>query len=546
MVVTRRQNAVGNVENIKQTQTLNRSSNGQVLCQDRPHPDRKLDGRKISSVAKRYIKFMSYAIECLVCMIAIFCLVLFLSPLLVVYNALKSIEKRWVYLKFRWVAMSGQDALWLQDKKENRLIINSSMVLECSNIQHLVDGIKARVVHCIAMKNEKGQPLFPRFSRCIHRGIFQYFLKEADCFDISEHVYAYEGPVPKSHEEMETLMSTLSAEDITFEKPPWHFIIIPKTYEGNEAIVLFRVHHGMADGVSLTRFLLELFPDEPLTNKQLVKFSSTDRKWMLINALLSGARMIVEKLFSKPDSSIIHGPLPKGVKKLSWSKPISLQAVKKIKDFTGTTVNDVLMACVSMSFHDYFKTHGVSNPPDVTASVPVDIRPKGQPLKVENNFAIVSLKLPAGKDNALENLYATKANMDKIKHSGEAFVIAVGGNTSVEYVPECITNLWNKPIANKHTCVLSNVPGPQQPFSVSGHKVKQIFFAPPQRDLVGIGVGVYSYAGEFSIGVSCDLNCMTDPKFIVKAFESRLFQLEKCVAGMNGQKEFDSGIESIE
>lgn len=523
MVVTRRQNVVGNVENLKQTQT---SANGQVLGQDRS--DRKLDARKISSVAKRYLKFVSYPVECLVCAIAIFYIVLILSPVLVVYNILKFIEKQWFYFKWGWVAMSGQDALWLQDTKENRLIINSAMVLECSNIQHLVDSVRALILRCIAMKNENGQQRFPRFTKCIHSGQFQYFLKEYDHFDINEHVYAYDGPVPKSHEEMETLMSTLSAEDIMFDKPAWQYLIIPKTYEGNEAILLLQLHHGMADGVALTRFLLEQFPDKPLTSNQLVKFSTVNRKWFLFNALVSGARILIEKIISSPDSSIIHGPPLKGVKKMSWSKPISLQAVKKIKNYTGTTVNDVLMACVSMSFHDYFKAHGVSNPPDVMVTVPVDVRPRGQPLKVENNFAVVSLKLPTSEGGTIENLYATKTNMDDIKHSGEAFVIAIGGNTTVEYIPECITKLWNVPIANKHSCVLSNVPGPQEPFSVSGHKVKQIFFAPPQRNLIGIGVGLFSYAGEFSIGVRCDLNCMTDPKWIVKAFESRLVQLEKC------------------
>ena len=543
MEVSQRRKVVGNVEDLKPTQSSNGPANGLARRQDFPHSDRKLNGRNISSVAKRYFKIVSYPIECLVCAIAIFYLILFLSPVLIVFNVLKFIEKQWVFFKSGCAAMSGQDALWLQDNEENRMYINSSMVVECLNIEHLVNAVRECLLRSIALKNEKGQQRFPRFSKCIHPGIFQYFLKEAEDFDISQHVYAYEGPVPESHEGMEALISTLSAKNITFDKPPWQFIIIPKTYDGNEAVVLFRMHHGLADGVSLTRFLLEQFPDESLTNNQLVKFSSVDRKWMLLNALLSGAKIIIEKLISRPDNSIIHGPMPGGVKKMSWSKPINLQTVKKIKNATGTTVNDVLMACVSMSFHDYFKTHGVSSPPDVTASVPVDTRVRGKPIKLENNFAIVSLKLPASKDDPLQNLYETKIHMDHIKHSGEAFAISIGGSMSVEYMPDCINNLWNVPIANKHSCVLSNVPGPQQIFSISGHKVKQMFFAPPQRDLVGIGIGLVSYAGEFTIGVCCDLNCMKDPQHIVKAFESRLEQLEKCVTSKNGQTEFDSGIE---
>ncbi|XP_028398590.1 uncharacterized protein LOC114522161 [Dendronephthya gigantea] len=543
MEVTQRRNIVGNIENLKQTSKANGSANGQVNNRDRLHPDRKLNAREITSIAKRYLKILSYPIECIVCAIAIFYIVLILSPLLLVYNVLRFIEKQWVYLRSGWVAMSGQDALWLQDTKENRLIINSAMALECTNIEHLVDGVREIVQRCIKMKKPNGQAVFPRLNKCIQRGIFQYFLKDPDSLDIADHIYAYSGPAPKSHEEMESLISTLSAKDFTFESPPWQFIIIPKTYDRNEAIILFRLHHGMADGVSLTRFLLEQFPDKPLPENKLLKYSAVNRKWIYLNGLLAGSRILVEKLFSTPDCSIIHGPPLKGVKKMSWSQPISLQVIKKIKNHTGTTVNDIMMACVSMSFHDYFRAHGVSNPPDVTITVPVDVRPKGQPLELENNFAVVTLKLPVSEEGALENLYATKRHMDEIKHSGEAFVLAIAGNLTVEYIPEFLTKLWNVPIANKHSFVMSNVPGSQEQFSICGHKVTQIFFAPPQRNLVGIGVGIYSYAGEFSIGVQSDLNCMTDPKWIVKAFESRLAQLEKCIVSSTGQIEFDSGIE---
>lgn len=525
MVVSRRQNIVGNVEDLEQT----KPSNGHILTQDSRNENRKLDARKASTVVKRYINFVSYSVECLVSFIAIFYFVLILSPVIVVYNVLKYIEKQWVHFTTGGVSMSGQDALWLQDSKENRLIINSATVVDCKDIQHFVSGVKDIILRTISLKNEKGELVYSRFRQCIHRGIFQYFLEDFNKFDVDDHVYAHEGPVLKSQEEMETLLSTLSFEDMSFDKPPWHLIIIPKTYEGNEAILFLRAHHGLGDGVSFTKFCLEQFPDKPLTNNQPVKFSSVHRKRMLLKALVSGARVLLGKLFSYPDSSIIHGRQLKGEKKMAWSKPLNLLTVKKIKNFTGTTVNDVLMACISMSFHDYFKSHGVANPPDVKVFVPVDVRSKGDPLKIENNFSVVTMKLPASKEDALESLYATKVSMDYIKSSGEAFVMALGANTAVEYMPEFITNLWNMPISNKHSCVLSNVPGAQQLFSVAGHEVKQVFFVPPQRDLVGIGIGIYSYAHEFSIAVSGDVNVMTDPRWIVKAFESRLAQLEKCV-----------------
>lgn len=538
MVVVRRQNTVDKVENyevLKPTKTENvkdpaRSMQLQQLV------------KVLSKLARQCFKCFWYLIKCLACTFVVFCIITMLFPALLVYNVLRLVEKKWSYHVHGWIAMSGQDSLWLQDNKDNRMIINSAIVVKCDNIPQLVSGLQTILQRCLLKVDKKGHKTYSRLKNYIHCGVFQYFLRECDTFDLKHHVYQYQGATPNSHEEMQSLFSTMSGEEISFEHPPWHFVVIPKTYEeSNEAIIFFRCHHGVADGISLTRFLLAEFPDETILEKKLVKFSSVHRNLMLLNGLLCGAKILLEKLLYPQDNSIIHGKCPIGQKKMAWSQPISLQQVKNIKNYTGTTVNDVLMSCVSMSFHDYFKAHGISHPPDVTVSVPVDVRSGDQPFALENNFAIVSLSLPVSKEDALESLDETKRQMDLIKHSGEAFVLSVGGNLTMEYFPEVITNLWTKPIANKHSSVLSNVPGPQHEFSIAGNKVTQMFFTPPQRDLVGIGVGLYSYAGQFSIAVQSDKNCLDDPKFIVKAFELRLAELHKTVLSMNKQTEFDRG-----
>lgn len=541
MVVVKRPNLVGNYEDLKDT-NQNLADTTKMQAKNQERTDRKLTFRKITSAVKYSIWLTYYASQCLVATVAILYVLILFSPLLFFYNVLKFIEKKWVYLTTGSVAMTGQDTLWLQDTKKNRLIINSVMVLESNNIESVVDGVRTTINRCIAMKNELGGVAYPRLTKCIRCGIFQYFLKEADNFDITRQVYRYDGETPKSHEEMEDLLSRFSTKDLPFDIPSWRFILI-KSYKANEVVLLFRMHHGLADGVSLTRFISLIFPDQVFEGK-MNTFSDTDRMFMYIKGLLIGARLLLGKLFSPKDQSIIHGSELNGVKKVSWSKPIDLQVIKKIKNLTGTTVNDVMMGCLSMSFHDYFISQGVMDPPDIKSAVPVDVRSPDRAIELENNFSIVSLKLPVSKKHILEQLYATKASMDEVKYSGEAFVMAAAANYSVEYIPEVITNLWNKPISNKHSSVVSNVPGPTNPFTVAGHRVKAIFFWPPQRDLVGIGVGFYSYAGKVSIGVVGDVNCLANPKWIVRAFESKLAQLEKCVVGTNSQPEIDSGIES--
>ena len=199
-----------------------------------------------------------------------------------------------------------------------------------------------------------------------------------------------------------------------------------------------------------------------------------------------------------------------------------------------------------MSLHDYFKSQGITDPPDVLASVPVDVRfQEAAEMKFENNFAIVSLKLPVSEKDIMQQLYSTKANMDEVKHSGEAFAMATAASYTVEFIPAFITNIWNKRIANLHSMVLSTVPGPTTPLTIGGLKTKELFFWPPQRDLVGIGIGVYSYNGKVIIGVQGDVNCLCKPQLIVKGFEAKIAEMERCIFNSTSQTEVDSGVETV-
>lgn len=543
MVVTRRQNATENYQDIKQPAT--QSPNGQMSKVLPKSQDSSVSRKWTFRHISRAVWSIFYVFHCFVSAIAMLSLYAFLSPLLVVYNVLKFVEKWLVRLRTGANAMTGQDALWLQDSEKNRMIINSVMVLE-ETTDATVDSVRAVVMRCVAMKNEAGELAYPRLTKYIRRGNFQYFLEETQNFDIAHQVFEYDGARPKSREEMEELLSRLVGEGLRLDIPPWRFIVIRKGYENRDAVVLFRMHHGLADGVSLTQFLTRVLPDHEVPSRPtaLAKFSNVSRMLITIKSFLVCPKVVLGKLFSSADHSILHCPQIAGVKRVSWSGPIDLQVIKRIKKQTGTTVNDVMMACLSMTLHDYFKSQGIAEPPDVTASVPVDVRFEEPELKFQNNFAIVSLKLPVSEKDILRQLYSTKANMDEVKYSGEAFAMATAATYTVELTPEFITNIWNKPIANLHSMVLSNVAGPMLPFTVGGFKVKELFFWPPQRNLIGIGIGMYSYGEKVFIGVQGDINCLSKPQLIVKGFEAKITEMEKCVFNSTMAPEVDSGIET--
>jgi len=79
--------------------------------------------------------------------------------------------------------------------------------------------------------------------------------------------------------------------------------------------------------------------------------------------------------------------------------------------------------------------------------------------------------------------------------------------------------------SKKVSCVLSNVPGPQQMLYLGGQKISQGIFWVPQRANIGVGLSIFSYGGSIRVGVYSDECVIPNPREIVRGFEKNFWQL---------------------
>lgn len=84
---------------------------------------------------------------------------------------------------------------------------------------------------------------------------------------------------------------------------------------------------------------------------------------------------MMKKLFTMHDRNLLHGPRLSRSTTVSWSRPLSMSAVLRVKDVTRSTLNDLLMAVVTSCFRHYLVRSGVRHPRDLTATVLVDLQP---------------------------------------------------------------------------------------------------------------------------------------------------------------------------
>ena len=81
----------------------------------------------------------------------------------------------------------------------------------------------------------------------------------------------------------------------------------------------------------------------------------------------------------------------------------------------------------------------------------------------------------------------------------------------------------------KSSAVMTNVPGPREPRYLAGERIQTIMFWVPQTGRVGLGVSVFSYAGEVRLGLSADAARVPDPERVIEAFPEELAHLAEVI-----------------
>jgi hypothetical protein len=158
----------------------------------------------------------------------------------------------------------------------------------------------------------------------------------------------------------------------------------------------------------------------------------------------------------------------------------------------------------------------------------VNVRPAGAQAESGNVFSLVLLELPVGVGHALERLMRVKLEMDRIKASAEAGVgwAVVSG---MGLLPAVVERPLSRFYAGKATLVLTNVPGPRRRLHLAGVPIRGMAFWEPQSGGIGVGVSIFSYAGEVTLGAIADAKLVDRPGDLVACFEQSFADLaEAC------------------
>jgi hypothetical protein len=161
--------------------------------------------------------------------------------------------------------------------------------------------------------------------------------------------------------------------------------------------------------------------------------------------------------------------------------------------------------------------------------VPVNLRGGTPPTDLGNHFGLVVLALPVGVRDPLARLAAVKARMDHLKGSPEALATH-GLLRAMGWAPRSVEDLGVWFFGTKASMVLTNVPGPRAPLRLAGTEVSRIMFWVPQSGRMGIGISIFSYAGNVTIGIIVDASLVPDPDALVADLHVEFLALRASVS----------------
>ncbi len=253
----------------------------------------------------------------------------------------------------------------------------------------------------------------------------------------------------------------------------------------------------------------------------------------------------VVKLLSSPDNRVVNDVATVGklaltgtsvdtvwsgtpgiAKRASFAPLIDLDEVKAVRQATGTSVNDVLLATVSGALTRYLREHGDESVDEVTWMIPVSIRPFDAQLPKElgNYFALVVFRMPLGIDDRRARLAEVHERMERIKNSDEALLV-FGVQRTISQAPDVVATRLTNFFANKAVGVLTNVPGPRQPMTLAGTEVDGVLGWAPCSGDQPMTICIFSYNNKVAVGFGVDTTLVADGDGLGEMFGEEFAQM---------------------
>ncbi len=371
-------------------------------------------------------------------------------------------------------------------------------------------------------------------------------------------------PKPADENALKQLAGRLFSQRLDRSKPLWEIWLVQRMAGGRFALIA-KTHHALVDGISGVDITTVLFdtaqepliaprPPAPWTAKPLPGQAKLLGEALLERATVPGEMgrgtrallraprkalsQLKDNLVSLGSTTLagISAPAPPspfnvdiGPHRRYSFLDADLAQFKAIKDSLGGTLNDVVLASVSLALGRYLRSQGQDTEGLVLkAMVPVSVRADSQRGALGNQVAAMWAPLPVGVENPADCLQQIRVAMEDLKESGQA----VGAQVLVNlagFAPPTILSQAARLQARQRffNLVVTNVPGPQFPLYLLGHRLQVLYPVVPLARRQALGIAVMSYDGHLGFGLLGDYDALPELESIVQDLRRAIASLAR-------------------
>jgi WS/DGAT/MGAT family acyltransferase len=386
-----------------------------------------------------------------------------------------------------------------------------------------------------------------------------YWIEDPD-FDIEYHVRELALPAPGDDQQLAEQAARLHARHLDRRRPLWELYLIHGL--ANDRVAIYtKVHHAAIDGVSgndILSAVLDITPEgreddddipprvveaEPSALSMLARSA-----WSLAGNPVRGARLtyslarslpllaaspgrprlpVIDRLLGR-DANVILSSAGLRAPTTPFNKPIGphrrwafrtvpFEDVRAVKNASGTTINDVVMALCAGALRRYLADHDALPEEPMVAAVPVSVRTEAQKGTGGNRVSSIIAALPTSLEDPAERLAATHEAMRAAKEQHGAMPADLLTDVAQFAMPALAgqaarlsARLRLLERINPFNLIISNVPGPNIPLYYAGAKLLQYYPLSAIADGQGLNITVMSYGGGMHFGLIADRDLVPD------------------------------------
>ncbi|MFL5845003.1 MAG: wax ester/triacylglycerol synthase family O-acyltransferase [Solirubrobacteraceae bacterium] len=339
-------------------------------------------------------------------------------------------------------------------------------------------------------------------------------------------------------EDVARLVGVEMSRRLDRSRPLWEMTVVDGFAPDRVALVP-KMHHALVDGVAAvdvgTVILdpspepMDLTPDSPWEPKaydrrrhlarlaaapmfqaQRLFLQGAERAlgaadpFRAAGDLRRATELLTELARNRPQAPMTFLNRPIGPNRRYAMARAPLPELKAAAKAAGGTVNDAILAAVAGMLGRLFALTGERPSRSPVALVPVSVRQEGE--QGGNRISTVLVDLPSMAATPAAQIAEVHATMTALKESAavRAGALLVGASG---WAPPLVSSGLARAMGGVRAfnVVVSNIPGPQQPFYLNGSKLLEVYPAVPLNPASqGLTVGVLSYNGAVHFGLLAD------------------------------------------